>query len=863
MPTLILSASVVWGQSDGPRVRPGVLMRYAAVVVCVGLGWVTLTAATGARQTPGPAGPVPAPPVTPVTSRTQTGPAPTPAPTRMLASDAELLKTYCVTCHNDRAKTGGLSLASFDVQQAAAHPEVAEQIVRKLTAGMMPPAGARRPEDAALRQFRERLETVLDQAAARRPNPGWRPFQRLTRTEYAEAVKDLLDLEIDATVYLPPDTSSHGFDNLSDAQSLSPTLFEGYLRAASQISRLAVGDRGVSALTTTYRIPQYESQMRQVEGAPFGSRGGLSVTHNFPADGTYVFTAMMVRTVSGELFGNTAVALANRDEPIYVLVNGEPVATMRVHSGMSDADERGMSVRSDPVHIKAGPQQVSVVFPRHFAGPVDDLLIPIDSTLIDTRIGTGFGVTALPHIQDVAIQGPLQVSGVSETPSRRRVFTCRPTSAAEEERCAVEIAQRLVARAYRGTGTPEDLQDVMKFYADARSTGGFEEGVRLMVQGVLASPRFVFRTERMSRAATPGGAVPVGDLEMASRLSFFLWGRPPDDLLLEAARQRRLSTRPGLTAEVQRMLNDPRAEALATRFGSQWLRLQDVDKIRPDGLFYPYWDRSLSQALRRETELFFASIVRENRSVLDLLTADYSFVNERVARHYGIPNVTGDEFRRVTLPPSRRGLLGHGSILMLTSVADRTSPVQRGKYVMQVLLNSPPPPPPPNVPPLEATDGADGGRVLSVRERMEAHRKNPACTSCHRVIDPLGLALENFDVTGRWRLQEKGSPIDTRGQLFDGSAVDGPEGLRTALLKYKETVLRGFTESLMTYALGRQLTPADMPRVRAIVREAAADNYRASTFILGVVRSPAFRMMGVAAEPKSTDAAGGGAGPAR
>jgi len=834
-------------------------MRYAAVVVVVWLGWAVLGAASGAPQSPAPGGSAPRPAPAPVAA-----PAPmvsraaTPAETTR-AADAALLKTYCVTCHSDRAKAGGLSLASFDPARATEHPEVAEQIVRKLTAGMMPPAGARRPEAAALTEFRTRLESRLDASAALRPNPGWRPFQRLTRAEYAQAVKDLVDLDVDATVYLPPDTSSHGFDNLAEAQSLSPTLFEGYLRAAGQISRLAVGDKGVTELTATYRIPQFESQMRQVEGAPFGSRGGLAVTHTFPADGTYVFTAMMVRTVSGELFGNTAVALANRDEPIHVLINGEHVATMRVHSGMSDADERAMSVRSEPVQVKAGPQQVAVVFPRHFAGPVDDLLIPIDSTLIDTRIGTGFGVTALPHIQDVAIQGPLQVTGISETPSRRKVFSCRPTSPGEEEKCAVEIAQRLVAQAYRGTGTPEDLQDAMKFYSEARSKGGFEDGVRLMLQSVLANPRFVFRMERAPSAAA-GTAYAVGDFEMASRLSFFLWGRPPDDKLLAAARQRRLTTRTGLEAEVRRMLADPKAEALATRFGSQWLRLQDVDKIRPDGLFYPYWDRSLSQALRRETELFFASLMQEDRSMLDLLTADYSFVNERVARHYGIPNVTGDEFRRVTLPPSRRGILGHGSILLLTSVADRTSPVQRGKYIMQVLLNSPPPAPPPNVPPLEAVEGASGTRVLSVRERMEAHRSNPACTSCHRVIDPLGLALENFDVTGRWRTQEKGTPIDPNGELYDGSAVNGPEGLRTALLKYRETLLRSFTESLMTYALGRQLTPADMPQVRAIVREAAAREYRASAFILGVTRSAAFRMSRPAGDAKATEAAAGAAG---
>jgi hypothetical protein len=678
-------------------------------------------------------------------------------------------------------------------------------------------------------------------------------------------VKDLLDLDIDPTLYLPPDTNSHGFDNVADAQSFSPALFEGYLRAASQISRLALGDRTASATSVTYRIPQFESQMRHVEGTPFGARGGMSVVHTFPADGTYMFQIIMVRTVSGELFGNTAIALAEKNEPVEILINGERAAVVEIHSGMSDADQKAMTVETPPIHIKAGPQRIAVVFPNHFAGPLDDLLTPIDSTLIDTRIGTGFGVTALPHIQDVTIQGPLAVTGVSDTPSRQKVFSCRPTSAGEEEKCAVTIARNLTDRAFRGAGTPQDLQDAMKFYAEGRATGSFEDGVRLMVQSVLANPRFVFRAERAPAAElgapklgpnerAKAGPYRVADIELASRLSFFLWGTLPDEPLRQAALQRALSTRAGVDQQVKRMLADPRSSALATRFASQWLRLQDVDKIRPDGLFYPFWDRSLSQSMRRETELFFEHLVREDRSARELLTADYSFVNERIARHYGIANVTGDDFRKVALPPNRRGILGQGSVLLLTSVADRTSPVQRGKWVMQVLLGSPPPPPPPNVPTLEETKGADGARVLSVRERMEAHRKNPACNSCHRVIDPLGLALENYDVTGRWRNFDHGVAVDPTGELYDGTKIDGPEGLRNALLSHEETLWRTFTENLMTYALGRQLEYYDMPAVRAIVRDAAQQDYRMSAFIQGVVRSPAFRMMG--APPDETTTAG-------
>jgi len=843
----VLSAAVAASESPGLMPRP------------------SGPSAQGSTAQSGPAAKRPAP----AAPQTAT-PARVPAGAVTTEADTALVKTYCVGCHSDRGKAGGLSLADFDPARAAASPEVSEKVVRKLAAGMMPPAGAKRPEPAVLTMFQRNLEARLDQAAAARPNPGWRPFQRLTRAEYAAAVKDLLDLDIDPTLYLPPDTNSHGFDNVADAQSFSPALFEGYLRAASQISRLALGDRGASATSVTYRIPQFESQMRHVEGTPFGARGGMSVVHTFPADGTYVFQIIMVRTVSGELFGNTSIALAERKEPVEILVNGDRAAVVEIHAGMSDADQKAMTVESPPIHIKAGPQRIAVVFPRHFAGPVDDLMIPIDATLIDTRIGTGFGITALPHIQDVTIQGPLAVTGVSDTPSRQKVFTCRPTSPGEEEKCAVTIARSLTERAFRGTGSPQDLQDAMKFYAEGRhgpaapkldsaqrAQAGFEDGVRMMVQGILANPRFVFRAER-APAVAPASAYRVADVELASRLSFFLWGTLPDEALRQAAQQKALSTRAGLDQQVKRMLADPRSSALATRFASQWLRLQDVDKIRPDGLFYPFWDRSLSQAMRRETEMFFEYLVREDRSARELLTADYSFVNERVARHYGIPNVTGDEFRKVALPPNRRGVLGHGSVLLLTSVADRTSPVQRGKWVMQVLLGSPPPPPPPNVPTLDDTKDADGTRVLSVRERMETHRRNPACNSCHKVIDPLGLALENYDVTGRWRNFDRSVPVDPKGELYDGTKVDGPDGLRAALLSHEETLWRTFTENLMTYALGRQLEHYDMPAVRAIVRDAAKQDYRLSAFVQGVARSQAFRMMQAPPVETTADGSRGG-----
>ncbi|MEO7135310.1 MAG: DUF1592 domain-containing protein, partial [Vicinamibacterales bacterium] len=476
--------------------------------------------------------------------------------------------------------------------------------------------------------------------------------------------------------------------------------------------------------------------------------------------------------------------------------------------------------------------------------PIDDLLMPLENTLADVSIT--WGVTMLPHLRDFVVQGPLDVTGVSDTPSRLKVFSCRPTAKAEEESCATEIVKKLSTQAYRGAPSATDLQDAMQFYEQGRAKGGFESGIRLAVQSILMSPRFLFRLEQQPagiRNAEAGVAFRIADEDIASRLSFFLWGTVPDAELIRAASLGTLKTSAGIEKQVRRMLADRKSEALATRFGSQWLRLQDLDKISPDYLLYPQYDDTLAKAMKKETELFFDSIVREDRSVLDLITADYSFVNERLAIHYNIPNITGHAFQRVTLPPYRRGLLGQGSILTLTSVADRTSPVQRGKWVMEVLLASPPPPPPPNVPALDDSVKAnEGGKMLSTRERMEQHRANPSCTSCHRVIDPLGLALENFDVTGAWRIKDNEVPVDVVGDLYDGMKMEGPAGLRAALLKHQDMFLTGFTESMLTYALGRRVEYTDMPMIRAIVRDAGKKDNKLSAFVLGVVNSPAFKM---------------------
>ena len=716
-------------------------------------------------------------------------------------------------------------------------------MIRRLRSGMMPPVGAKRPDQATINGLVNAFETTIDRAAALNPNPGWRPSQRLNRAEYQRAVKDLLAVDVDVNAYLPADTLSDGFDNIADSQTISSTLMEGYLRAASQISRLAVGDRNASPTSTTWKVPRTASQMRHVEGAPLGTRGGLSVLHVFPADGEYLFKIMLHMGPTGDLFGGPY-----RGEQIEVSIDGERVALMDINPRMNEQDPNGLTMQTPKVNIKAGQHRVSAVFVQRFDGPADDLIMPIEHTLADTNIGEVFGTTALTHLRDFTVSGPLSVTGVSETESRKKIFTCRPTTAPEESACAADIVRKLALQAYRGNRAGGRLQgpDVV-LRARPEGTGDFESGIRMAVQAILASPRFLFRIEQTPSTLKAGQTYRISDHDLASRLSFFLWGSMPDAELLKAASAGTLRTPAVFDKQSKRLLADPRSEALSTRFASQWLRLQDVDKVRPDHHFYSYWDTTLSQAMVRETELFVDSLIREDRPVTDLLTADHTFVNERLAKHYGIPNILGDEFRRVTIADAnRRGVLGQGSVLLLTSIADRTSPVLRGKWVMEVLLGSPPPPPPPNVPLLEETKAVEDGKTLSTRERMEQHRKNPSCNSCHRVIDPLGLALENFDVTGVWRIRDNGATVDPVGDLYDGTRLDGPIALRNALLKHQDVFMLSFTESLMTYALGRRVESYDMPAIRQIVRDAKAKNYRFSAFISGVANSAAFRMGRVA-----------------
>ena len=761
------------------------------------------------------------------------------------AEDANvLIGRYCFRCHNDVLLTSGLSLEAFDVARAADDAELAEKIIRKLRTGMMPPSTAQRPDGRTYALLLDALETTVDSAVAANPNPGSRTFQRLNRAEYGRSIRDMLALEIDAGAYLPLDTKSANFDNIADVQVLSPTLMDAYLRAASEVSRLAVGDPQASTSEATFKVSRWESQRDHVEGAPLGTRGGVSVVHNFPADGDYVVKVSFHHETTGALFGNGRGALhtADGEEQIEVSINGERVALLELGRWMHASDPNGVTLRTEPFAVRAGPQRVSAAFITRFEGPAQDLISPHDWSLSSTSVAGAYGITSLPHLRDMVIGGPYDATGVSETPSRQRIFSCRPTSPAEEMPCAERILRDVGGLAYRRPLSDDDLVGLLAFYGAASAERGFEAGIQAALEAVLASPHFVFRIEEIPPGTSASDSYRIRDVDLASRLSFFLWGSVPDRQLIDLAVAERLSEPGTLEAQVRRMLADPRADALATRFAGQWLRLQDLDKIHPDVREYPDFDEQLRAAMRRETEMFFENLLHEDRSVLELIDADYTFVNERLAKHYGIAGVAGTEFRRVSLDGQRRGLLGHGSILTSTSHAARTSPVLRGKWVMEVFLGSPPPPPPPDVPDLEQTDAVDGGRFLTVRERMEEHRSNPACMSCHLVIDPLGLALENFDATGAWRIKDSGAPIEATGILYDGTEMEGAAGLRDALLNRPQAFLSTFAENLMAYALGRRVEYYDMPTIRDITRRAAEDDYRISTLVLGVVNSPAFQM---------------------
>ena len=755
------------------------------------------------------------------------------------ASQRAFLNQYCADCHNDQFKSGNMSLDKLNLQHIDQSAELAEKVARKLRVGMMPPPGMPRPNASTVNAFAASLETAIDSVAAARPYSGRPALHRLNRTEYANSVRDLLGVQIDVSALLPPDDMSHGFDNMADVLTISPSLMDGYIRAASRISREAVGDPDALALTTTYSISRVASQNRHVEGTPFGTRGGLAILHNFPADGDYIFKIGYYYAPTGPLFGVNQ----GKGHQVEIAVNGERVALIDVNPALTLAKD---GVKTQPIHIKAGEQRVSASFLTKADGPIEDEFEMVEQTLVDVSAGAVPGVTTLPHLHELSITGPNNVTGISDTASRLKIFTCHPAAQSDETGCAKKIVAGLARQAYRRPVTDRDLEDLLNFYQAGRNLGSFDSGVRTAIQAILASPEFVFRFEKESPGATPGKNFRIGDLELASRLSYFLWSSAPDDALITAASQGKLKDPAVLQQQVRRMLADPRSAALSTKFADQWLHLQNLNDANPDLFIFPNFDKTLAQSMKRESELLFDSVMREDRNVLDLLTADYTFVDERLARHYDIPNVMGGRFRRVPVTDdNRKGLLGHAGILMLTSTAIRTSPVQRGKWVMEVLLGTPPPPPPPNVPALpENSEGRTGhaAKLVSVRERLQQHRADPNCAGCHKLMDPIGFALENFDAVGVWRANDSGILIDPSGEMFDGAKLSGPASLRAAVLKHSDAFLGTFTESLLAYGLGRVIDYRDMPTVRTIDREAAKNSHRFSNYIMGIVNSVPFQM---------------------
>ncbi len=809
-------------------------MKKGVLVLATGLFLVTLSLRAGLL-----AGPVS------TAEPTWLKPSITPAAAMSPDEADEVIEQFCGNCHNDDDLKGELSLDTFKVASAQEQAEIAEKIVRKLRTGMMPPMGFDQPDAASRDALITTLETTLD-AAATAPRPGRRSFQRMNRAEYQAAIQTMFNVNVDVEAFLPADTISASFDNIADVQMPSATVMQGYLRAAAHISRVVMGDPSADAGSTIYDVPRTRSQRDRVEGAPFGTRGGTVVTHNFPADGDYTFQMLLHGAPEGDLFGRTV-----RDISIEISIDGARVALVPVDRWISESSPMGLSVATDPIHVAAGPRRVAAAFIREFEGIEDDFIKPIEHTLADTQIGMAYGVTTLPHLRNFSIVGPFDAKGVSPDHAiRKALLTCRPATPAEEAPCARRIVERVATMAYRRPVSSSDMTELMAFYEQGAKKSGFDGGLRTAIQATLSSLHFIFRLEEAPPAAPANGVYRVNDVDLASRLSFFLWGTIPDRELIDVAARGELSTPDVFEHQVRRMLADRRSEALSTRFASQWLRLQDLHKVEPDALDYPYYDESLAESMEHETQAFFDHLVRADRSLLELLTADYTFVNERLARHYGIQGVVGPTFRQVKYTDTnRRGVLGHGSVLTLTSHGNRTSPVLRGKWVLEVLLGSPPPPPPPNVPDLEEAGEAKNGRFLSVAEQLAEHRSNPACSSCHNVIDPIGLSLDHFDVDGSWRIKDRGVAVETSSVMYDGTPLNGIGDLRTALLKRSDVITTHFTEMLMAYALGRRSEPGDMPTIRRIVREAQAQNFRMSSLILGVTGSTAFRTASIADVP--------------
>jgi mono/diheme cytochrome c family protein len=716
------------------------------------------------------------------------------------APEATFLTQYCIGCHNQRAKVAGLSLDTLDLARAGSDAETWEKVIKKVRTGMMPPSGARRPERSALDGFAAQLEERLDKAVDPNAALVTPALHRLNRTEYANAIRDLLALDVDVNVLLPADGSSQGFDNLAEALAVSPSLIQGYISAAMKISRLAVGDKTMSPSQVTYSPPPGLAQDRHIDGLPLGTRGGMLIQHTFPLDAEYDF------------------ALGGRGggPGIDITLDGEQLKVE--------------NPRSFRLKVTAGPHTIGLSLPdRQRGAGIDEIYSDFRTNAVFTNPG---------GVPNMVITGPLNIAGVGDTPSRRKIFACRPTSQGDEASCARTVLTTLARRAYRGPVTAAEIDTLMEFYRKGRQAGDFESGIQEAVARVLVAPRFVYRAEEEPAAIASGQVYRVSDIDLASRLSFFLWSSIPDDELLEVAGKGRLRDPKVLNQQVKRMLADPKGDALIENFAGQWLYLRDLDHVQTEAKNF---DENLRQSFRRETELLFKTIVRDDRSLIDLIDADYTFVDERLARHYGIPNIQGSHFRRVPLAMDspRRGLLGQGSMLTVTSIATRTSPVSRGKWVLENLLGTPAPVPPPGVE--TNLGGAEAAKTSSLRQRLEAHRASPVCASCHKIMDPMGFALENFDLIGEWREYDGPTRIDSTGQLADGTPVNGPADLRRAVLNRPEAFMTTATEKLYTYALGRPVHSSDMPTVRGIVRRAAANDNRFSSLVMGIIESDAFQ----------------------
>ena len=765
-----------------------------------------------------------------------------------------LLDTYCVGCHNERLKTAGLMLDKADLKNVPQASETWENVIRKLRSGAMPPTGLPRPEPSVSAAFVSSLAATLDRAAAAQPNPGRPLLHRLNRAEYANAIRDVLALDIDVTSLLPPDDSSHGFDNIADSLGVSPALLDRYLAAARKISEVAVGDPDTPLGADTY-FPRGDSvQADHVEGLPFGTRGGLLIRKTFPVDAYYTITAklfitnlgfmrgvfsphVLIFTVDGkEVFRNTVGTAEDYNQLVASALYAETI-NARLHAR---------------VPIKAGPRIIGVTFVQKGEGEALQMPTPLRPLL---AAGDPIDVVGLPKVDTVQIAGPYDVVGRGDTPSRHRIFSCYPASSKAEEPCARTVLSTLARNAWRRPVTDADIASLLEFYRMGRQKRDFDAGIELALRRMLADPSFIFRAERDPAGVAPGAAYRISDLELASRLSFFLWSSVPDPELIDIASQGKLRDPAVLSKQVRRMLADSKSDALVSNFADQWLHLRNLKRVSPNPAEFPDFDDTLRQAMQTETEMLFASVMREDRPVQELLTSDYTFVNERLARHYRIPNIYGDQFRRIAITDeARKGLLGQASILTVTSYPNRTSPVQRGKWILENVLGTPPPPPPPNVPALK--EESDPSKQLTMRERMEQHRAVQPCAGCHKLFDPLGLAMENFDATGAWRVKDGAASIDSSSLLADGTKVDGTVGLREMLLRRPDMFAGTLIEKLMTYATGRGIEYYDMPAVRTVERESARDNYRFESLIIGVVSSVPFQMRVAAPEPASAAVAG-------